>query len=241
MEKYENLNNDWQIKNEYNCVELRKKFDNNDWHAWILKRMDYCDRGNWNWNYNGPVFKKIYDEEVNVEYFKPSMYFISLENAIREINEFIFRVTNGVVKDAELGEVEKFNNFNSWVFKKSNNTYNQIFSHNNINAFATIEKNVTPLGDMWVLDIDCEELYLDASDDFPRKYFNKDIAFSEAERFIELRVKKNKTLFAEDELCNISNKVDENGIVKILTLPEDLKICVTNDKNIKKSFKKIKI
>lgn len=193
----------WELT-EHRTIELKPHFDEvGTWHMWLQERQSYCDRGHWNWGYTGLSVQGV---------LEPSLYYLSWENALLELEEFAVRTITGNPSAFSNRALPKFSE-NEWIVDKSDKSFNKMMNGKNGGIFIKVSPDTSPTGPIWISEISGID-ELDASDGFPRIYLHKEVALAETENFLKWRLNKERfehpydvTSVLEDSLKN--NQPDE--------------------------------
>lgn len=164
----------------HSSFEARPELSRQDpWHFWISPRQHYCDRGHWEWGYTGLM-------DPVLQQYMPSYYFMSIDTALAEVEEFMHRASAGHPAPTATRALPAFDQ-KGWMAKKSDGSYHTMRASAQGPVMVNIAPHATPYGQVWVADVEGIET-LDHSDAFPRVYMFKESALSEMERFLKWRL-----------------------------------------------------
>lgn len=216
------MKNSWLVT-DYNSFEIKDSFASNPWHVWIQPRQNYCDRGHWDWGNSGMGNFSRHPE--------PSYYFMSLQTALLELEEYLFRVHNGAPAPTQTRDLPTFD-ASTWVFKKSDSSYNHMRNTPNGGVVVTISSSDSETGPIWIADIEGIDT-LDSADAFPRVYLHKESALSEMERFLKWRLEKTPFESTYDRAQMSRTVIETQGHDPSLMYGEHLQDLVTKETAVK--------
>lgn len=216
------MKNSWQVT-EHNSFEIKDSFASHPWHIWIQPRQNYCDRGHWDWGNSGMAHFSRNPE--------PSYYFMSLHTALLELEEYLFRVHNGFPAPTQTRVLPSFDS-NTWVFKKSDGSYNHMRNTSNGGVVVTVAPSESETGPVWVADIEGIES-LDGADAFPRVYLHKESALSEMERFLKWRIEHVAFESTYDRAEMSRNTMETQGHDPLLAYGEHVRDLVSKENTVK--------
>lgn len=154
-------------------------------HLWVQGRRPYCDRGHWEWGWEGlPVRADV----------QPSYYFMHLETALGEIELWVKRLTAPQKTQASPTPCLPQTNHpeavaHGWAWKPAGNSFAFQAGQGDDRVDLLLTPHQGPLGPYFELAA-THVPHLDASDCFPRVYLNQDNAVREAEAFSVWRLLK---------------------------------------------------
>lgn len=219
----------WELT-EYRTIELKQYFGEvGTWHMWLQERQSYCDRGHWNWGYTGL--------SAHHDVVEPSLYYLSWEAALTELEEFAVRTLTGSPSAITSRKLPNFSE-NEWVVDKSDKSFNKMLNGKNGGIFVKVSPHTGPTGPIWISEISGID-ELDASDGFPRIYLHKEIALAETERFLKWRLNKEPFEYPYD-VTSFIEEVSQNGQPpECLNISEQLLLLIKDPKEISKPKRKI--
>lgn len=212
------MKNTWLVT-DHNSFEIKDTFAGHPWHVWIGPRQNYCDRGHWDWGSTGLCNASREPE--------PSYYFMSLQTALLEIEEYVFRAHNGMPTPTAARSLPEYDPA-TWVVKKSDGSYNHMRNTPQGGLVVTVSPMDSETGPVWVADIEGIDS-LDHSDAFPRVYMHKESALSEMERFLKWRLEKSPFENASDRAEMSRHKIETQGLDPLLQYGEHLRDLVTKN------------
>lgn len=175
------------ISDQYGTYNLFPEGIAEDVHLIIQARRPYCDRGHWEFFFNGCPSKMVEGAFFTV----PSYYYMRRETAIEEA-ELWLRQTLGYPSNIGSPDFKKFDG----LFNQADGKSKEWSWTAHCNGLETyVDGNILSISHKdephphFVLEAILED-GLDHSDKFPRKYLSLDHAIQEAEDFLAWRILK---------------------------------------------------
>lgn len=192
--------NQWTLTS-YNSFETETVLAAQPWHVWINPRQAYCDRGHWDWGNSGSGPAGLSPE--------PSYYFMSLDTALLELEEYVWRSTTGNASPAPSRALPAFDAA-AWVFRSKENAYYHMRNTAQGSVIVTVTEEESALGNVWVAEVEGIDS-LDSADMFPRVYYHKEAALSEMERFLRWRLEHTPFESATEQARRTQDMMDTQG------------------------------
>ena len=149
-------------------------------HVWIQGRRPYCDRGHWEWGTLGVNVDRRHHPE-------PSYYFMRLDNALAEVEEWLRRLQRPGTSPA-LCPGSFTHGASPELDGRWEETDTGLVAHvPGTEVRLTLTPVATPSGPTFRLDATGVP-HLDEADRFPRRYFCAPLAQQEAEEFLAWRL-----------------------------------------------------
>lgn len=159
-------------------------------YLWIQGRRPYCDRGHWEWGFEGL-------HQRNIDLPAPSYYYMRKERLMEELETWLSRLCGAALKDETFpAQTSAFSQGHGaqpgweWTPHTDGTLTAFIGQPGKPTVKALIERVEGRSGTHFVFTLPEGDLNLDHSDRFPRVYMRLETAMAEAEELLGWRLLK---------------------------------------------------